>query len=106
MDLYYSVHGHDVSSFDLPSTHRLPTVSAAKAHADLSGDPSRFVSTGLDTLDAQLSAAPSNDNDGNDHDDHTSAAASGPVGGGVQRGIVTEIWGPPGVGKTSLGCLQ
>ncbi|KLU86161.1 hypothetical protein, variant [Magnaporthiopsis poae ATCC 64411] len=104
MDLYYSVHGRDVSSFDLPSTHRLPTVSAAQAHADLSCDPSRFVSTGLDALDAQLSATPGNDNDDNGGD-HASAAtaAAGPVGGGVQRGIVTEIWGPPGVGKTSLG---
>lgn len=24
-------------------------------------------------------------------------------GGGVSRGKVTEIWGPPGVGKTCLG---
>lgn len=23
--------------------------------------------------------------------------------GGVRRGVVTEIWGPPGVGKTSFG---
>lgn len=23
--------------------------------------------------------------------------------GGVSRGKVTEIWGPPGVGKTALG---
>ncbi|KAL8372095.1 hypothetical protein RB595_001746 [Gaeumannomyces hyphopodioides] len=103
MDLYYSVHGRDVSSFDLPSTHRLPTVSAAQAHADLSCDPSRFVSTGLDALDAQLSAAPGdNGDDDDDRGGHMSAAA-GPVGGGVRRGIVTEIWGPPGVGKTSLG---
>ncbi|KAL8302376.1 hypothetical protein RB597_002636 [Gaeumannomyces tritici] len=113
MDLYYSVHGRDVSSFDLPSTHRLPTVSAAQAHADLSCDPSRFVSTGLDALDAQLSAAPGDgggggggggggDDDDDDHGGRTPAAAAS-VGGGVRRGIVTEIWGPPGVGKTSLG---
>ncbi|KAL8399883.1 hypothetical protein RB594_000337 [Gaeumannomyces avenae] len=103
MDLYYSVHGRDVSSFDLPSTHRLPTVSAAQAHADLSCDPSRFVSTGLDALDAQLSAAPGDGGGGDDDHGGRTPAAAAPVGGGVRRGIVTEIWGPPGVGKTSLG---
>ncbi|KAL1835664.1 hypothetical protein VTJ49DRAFT_6257 [Mycothermus thermophilus] len=34
---YHAIHGHDVSSFDLPSTHRLPTVSAAQALEDLEG---------------------------------------------------------------------
>jgi RecA/RadA recombinase len=26
--------------------------------------------------------------------------------GGVPRGKVTEVWGPPGVGKTALGCVS
>ncbi|KAH8836684.1 hypothetical protein MCOR27_001469 [Pyricularia oryzae] len=86
---YHQVHGKDISSFDLPSTHRLPTVSAAQAQEELTADPFRFVSTGLDVLDTLLAASK---NDGRTRDL-----------GGVQRGIVTEIWGPPGIGKTSLG---
>ncbi|KAK3398747.1 putative RAD55 protein [Sordaria brevicollis] len=86
---YHERHGHDVASFDdLPSTHRMPTVSAADALDDLNdGDNSPFIPTGLEALDAALK--PSLDID----------IASG----GVQKGQVTEIWGPPGVGKTAFG---
>ncbi|KAK4157331.1 P-loop containing nucleoside triphosphate hydrolase protein [Chaetomidium leptoderma] len=77
---------HDVSSSDLPSTHRLPTVSAAQALQDLEGDDSNFISTGLAVLDASLGSGL----DGIDR-------------GGIQKGHVTEIWGPPGTGKTAFG---
>ena len=69
----------------LTDADRLPTVSAAQALEDLNGDPSRHVSTGLQDLDRAL------------------LAVADQSGGGVQRGQVTEIWGPPGVGKTALG---
>ncbi|KAG6366443.1 hypothetical protein INS49_000620 [Diaporthe citri] len=89
---YHERHGHDVCSFDLPSTHRLPTVSAAQALEDLDANVSRFVSTNLPDLDKALAA---------------SAASSSPReeanAGGIQKGHLTEIWGPPGVGKTAFG---
>ncbi|KAJ4294841.1 hypothetical protein N0V88_005077 [Collariella sp. IMI 366227] len=83
---YHAIHGHDVSSFDLPSTHRLPTVSAAQALQALEGNESNVISTGLATLDASLSSG-------------LDAAGTG----GIQKGHVTEIWGPPGAGKTAFG---
>ncbi|AEO60647.1 hypothetical protein MYCTH_2310088 [Thermothelomyces thermophilus ATCC 42464] len=83
---YYTIHGHDVSSFDLPSTHRLPTVSAAQALQDLEGNTTNFIPTGLAALDASLS--PRLD----------SVEQSG-----IQKGNVTEVWGPPGAGKTAFG---
>ncbi|TPX11962.1 uncharacterized protein E0L32_007265 [Thyridium curvatum] len=91
MDLYHSVHGHDVSSFDLPSTHRLPTVSAAQAIEELDGNPSRYISTGLEALDNVLA----NQSPG--------FGAPDMCPGGIQKGQVTEIWGPPGAGKSILG---
>ncbi|KAK3374442.1 P-loop containing nucleoside triphosphate hydrolase protein [Lasiosphaeria ovina] len=83
---YAAIHGRDVSSFDLPSTHRLPTVSAAQALQEFQDKKRNSVSTGLATLDALLVSG---------LDDGGS--------GGIQKGHVTEIWGPPGVGKTALG---
>ncbi|KAI0158993.1 P-loop containing nucleoside triphosphate hydrolase protein [Pestalotiopsis sp. NC0098] len=89
---YQSIHGQDIASFDLPSTHRLPTVSAADALEELGTDPKRFFSTGLDELDRLL--AP-------EVEDASSQDAVRP--GGFQRGQVVEIWGPPGIGKTTFG---
>ncbi|KAK4130195.1 P-loop containing nucleoside triphosphate hydrolase protein [Trichocladium antarcticum] len=83
---YHAIHGHDISSFDLPSTHRLPTVSAAKALQDLQGNEGNCISTGLPSLDASLRS-------GLDESSH----------GGIQQGHVTEVWGPPGAGKTAFG---
>ncbi len=112
---YHAIHGHDVSSFDLPSTRkfkrlpcafwqtevplpfppatadgstrdRLPTVSAAKALEDFQGNRSNYVSTGLTALDASLGSV-----------------LDGSSVGGIQKGYVTEIWGPPGAGKTAIG---
>ncbi|KUI53876.1 hypothetical protein VP1G_01217 [Cytospora mali] len=88
---YHERHGHDVSSFDLPSTHRLPTVSAAQALDDFNGDASRQVSTGLPDLDRALTGHVS------------SLSTEQDEKGGIQKGQVTEIWGPPGVGKTAFG---
>ncbi|RYP91803.1 hypothetical protein DL770_002059 [Monosporascus sp. CRB-9-2] len=88
---YHSIHGQDISSFDLTSTHRLPTVSAAQALEDISADPRRYISTGIRALDNALVGGPSDDGD------------ASPGIGGFQRGQVIEIWGPPGSGKTALG---
>ncbi|OTA69532.1 P-loop containing nucleoside triphosphate hydrolase protein [Hypoxylon sp. EC38] len=86
-----SIHGQDISSFDLTSTHRLPTVSAAQALEDLGSDPRRFISTSLETFDQAL----------NDVIGENSSDLSRP--GGLQKGQVVEIWGPPGSGKTTFG---
>ncbi|RYP26422.1 hypothetical protein DL767_008046 [Monosporascus sp. MG133] len=88
---YHSIHGQDISSFDLTSTHRLPTISAAQALEDISTDPRRYISTGIRALDDALVGGPSDDGD------------ASPGIGGFQRGQVIEIWGPPGSGKTALG---
>ena len=72
-------------------------MTAAQAFEDLSEDHKRFVPTNLDALDAALAAG-----------------VLGQTGqdvcpGGVQKGQVTEIWGPPGVGKSTFGqvlCCQ
>ncbi|RYP80863.1 hypothetical protein DL769_002241 [Monosporascus sp. CRB-8-3] len=88
---YHSIHGQDISSFDLTSTHRLPTVSAAQALEDISTDPRRYISTGIRALDNALVGGPSEDGD------------ASPGIGGFQGGQVVEIWGPPGSGKTALG---
>lgn len=103
---YHARHGHDVCSFDLPSTRklrypplsmlridknfldRLPTVSAAQALEGLTGDPSAHVSTGLPKLDRALTG-------------RTTTASN--EESGLSKGQITEIWGPPGVGKTAVG---
>ncbi|KXH31996.1 hypothetical protein CSIM01_02548 [Colletotrichum simmondsii] len=71
---------------------RLPTVSAADALEELDGGVARYVSTGIERLDGALISSSSLQTP-----DPTS-------GGGLQRGQVTEIWGPPGSGKTAVGC--
>lgn len=90
---YHAIHGHDTASFDIPSsTHRLPTVPASQALEDLKADPAAHISTGLTALDCALLGL-------EDSQDSQNAT----VHGGVKRGQVTEIWGPPGCGKTALG---
>ncbi|KAL7938025.1 P-loop containing nucleoside triphosphate hydrolase protein [Trichoderma chlorosporum] len=89
---YHAIHGHDIASFDTSSsTHRLPTVPASQAWEDLKSGPAAHISTGLEALDCALL--------GLDSADSQDAALQG----GVKRGQVTEIWGPPGCGKTALG---
>jgi KaiC/GvpD/RAD55 family RecA-like ATPase len=69
-------------------------VSAADALEELGTDPKRFLSTGLDELDRVLS--PDVDGDGGSQEGTVRP-------GGFQRGQVVEIWGPPGLGKTTFG---
>ena len=76
---------------------RLPTVSAAKALEEFDGAKKlQFIPTGLGALDTALSA-----------DEGLGLGLGEPRGGGgdggIQKGQVTEIWGPPGVGKTAFG---
>ncbi|KAK5998576.1 hypothetical protein PT974_00957 [Cladobotryum mycophilum] len=88
---YHAIHGHDIASFDTPSTHRLPTIAASQALDELKDDHAVHISTGIDALDkALLSFEPV--------DSQESA-----LNGGIKRGQVTEVWGPPGCGKTALG---
>lgn len=74
----------------------MPTVSAAQALQDLESSPTRCIPTGLANLDLGLQSkdplpvSPSSTSTDQNH-------------GGIPRGKVTEIYGPPGVGKTTLG---
>ncbi|KAI1736749.1 P-loop containing nucleoside triphosphate hydrolase protein [Xylaria scruposa] len=90
MDKYESIHGKDESSFDFTSTHRLPTVSAAQVFDDLKTGPPQFLRTGLEALDRTL-AGVSLEND--DEPQHY---------GGIQKGQIVEVWGPPASGKTTI----
>lgn len=71
-----------------PSQDRLPTVSAAEALLDFEENEGTFIPTGIPDLDAVLGSVLDQDESGD---------------GGIQRGQVTEIWGPPGSGKTAFG---
>ncbi len=82
----------------------MPTVSAAEALDDLQSpngkDGKKKISTGLMGLDAALCGRRTllaEEKPGGGPGD----AAVG--GGGVERGKVTEVYGPPGVGKTVFG---
>lgn len=70
-------------------------MSAAQALDDLDDDPSRCVSTGLRDLDGALAAGDETGDGPRDGERDGTA--------GVSRGQVTEIWGPPGAGKTAMG---
>ncbi|KAK6585286.1 hypothetical protein PZA11_002013 [Diplocarpon coronariae] len=90
---YNTIHGPGFSNFSSPLAHRMPTVSAAQALQDLSSSSTRCISTGLHFLDCCL------------QNKEQSFSTTESVFGGVSRGTVTEIYGPPGVGKTAL-CMQ
>ncbi|KXJ95594.1 P-loop containing nucleoside triphosphate hydrolase protein [Microdochium bolleyi] len=81
----------DVASFDLSSTHRMPTISAAQALDDLGSGRSQSISTGITALDQALTPLPA-----------TPGACHEPALSGLATGQVAEIWGPPGSGKTAL----
>nr|KAK5442457.1 hypothetical protein LTR18_006313 [Exophiala xenobiotica] len=76
--------GPDVHNFS-PTQHRLPTVSGIEALQNASAR-AKGISTRLSALDSTLLP------------NELSLATPG-----IQRGCVTEIFGPPGVGKTSFG---
>ncbi|MCJ1234345.1 hypothetical protein MMC14_002306 [Varicellaria rhodocarpa] len=80
----------DVSNFTSSSSHRLPTVSASEAFSKLASSHRLPISTGLACLDELLQCK-----------DSASEGQQAPPGG-LRRGQVTEVYGPPGVGKTSL----
>ncbi|PHH65278.1 hypothetical protein CDD81_2690 [Ophiocordyceps australis] len=90
MDRYHSVHGHDRASFDTSHIHRLPTVAASQALKEVQNDSTLPISTGLQHLDFLLLSPVS--------DESTVLRRHG----GMKRGQVAEIWGPPGTGKTAL----
>ncbi|MCJ1476078.1 hypothetical protein MMC13_004743 [Lambiella insularis] len=81
----------DVSNFTPPeSSHRLPTVSASEALRALSTQQSIPISTGLPQLDAILAGRDSQ------------ISSHEPTRGGIAKGQITEVYGPPGVGKTTF----
>lgn len=71
----------------------MPTVSAAQALQELKTSPTRCISTGLTTLDLALQ----------NNDPLQVSTSADQSYGGIPRGQLTEIYGPPGVGKTALG---
>ncbi|OQV01459.1 AAA domain-containing protein [Cladophialophora immunda] len=78
----------DIHNFSTsPSQHRLPTVSAIEALETLSAK-CKGISSSLPALDVILA-------NGSNGFSITSP--------GIQRGHVTEVYGPPGVGKTTFG---
>jgi KaiC/GvpD/RAD55 family RecA-like ATPase len=68
----------------------MPTVSAAQALQSLQSSTPRAISTGIASLDAALQ-------------DPVQSSIHSITAKGVSRGHVTEVYGPPGVGKTSFG---
>jgi hypothetical protein len=68
------------SIIDLLATDRLPTVSASDAFRNLSDDDHQSPSNAYTDI-SEL--------------DHA-------LGGGFECGRVTELWGPPGAGKTAI----
>ncbi|KAK2592832.1 hypothetical protein QQS21_009470 [Conoideocrella luteorostrata] len=83
----------DVSSTLLlltSSVDRLPTVQASQALNELQDDNHLYISTGLEELDNAL-LPPS-----------LADSQNSCTRGGVKRGQVTELWGPPGTGKTAI----
>ncbi|KAL8756144.1 MAG: hypothetical protein Q9184_004586 [Pyrenodesmia sp. 2 TL-2023] len=77
----------DVTNFS-SSPHRLPTISASQALQDNADAPQKSISTGLPSLDCIISGGA------------LSGTASSYPTGGLPCGQVTEVYGPPGAGKT------
>ncbi|KAE9978596.1 hypothetical protein BLS_000443 [Venturia inaequalis] len=75
------------------SSHRLPTVSASAALQKLRDAAPKNISTKLPTLNAILAGK------------ITSNIKDGIKNGGLVPGQITEVYGPPGVGKTAF-CMQ
>ncbi|KAI9768400.1 MAG: hypothetical protein M1835_006882 [Candelina submexicana] len=80
----------DVNNYTSSSPHRLPTVSASQALQSIGSLKSRTISTGLKTVDGILQGR------------YTSQQVQRHGKGGLPRGHVTEVYGPPGVGKTAF----
>ncbi|SLM33669.1 P-loop containing nucleoside triphosphate hydrolase [Lasallia pustulata] len=80
----------DVSNFSSPLSHRLPTVSASQALHNLTSSRSKAISTGLKRLDALLQGR------------EPTLSSQSALPGGLSRSQVTEVYGPPGVGKTTF----
>lgn len=72
----------------------MPTVSAAQAFDELNEDAAKHVSTSLPDLDLALAGGASDLVEGRE------------ARGGIQRGQVTEFWGPPGAGKTAVAWVE
>jgi hypothetical protein len=75
----------DISNFSTSSPQKLPAVNGAQALQD-ELRRARGISTGLPSLDQQLGVS-------------SPLAANS----GIRRGHVTEIFGPPGCGKSTMG---
>lgn len=80
-------HEDDLHNFSASPAHRLPTLNGTQA-LQAAFELQKPISTGLSVLDDILS----------DHDENNEKLTNG----GIDRGTVTEIYGPPGVGKTTF----
>lgn len=77
---------------DTSPTDRMPAISAAQALRNLDSTERRCISTGLELLDQAIQNRDSNQR----QPDHVRQK------GGISRGKVTEIFGPPAAGKTTM----
>ncbi|KAL8688930.1 MAG: hypothetical protein Q9218_005277 [Villophora microphyllina] len=80
----------DVGDMEEQDLNRLPTVSASQALQDIDSTSRRPIGTGLRRLDRVLQGKSYEQID----EDGTT--------GGLPRGQITEIYGPPGAGKSIL----
>lgn len=65
-------------------------MQASQALNDLQDGTNLYISTGLDGLDKALLSR------------FTTESQKASHHGGVKRGQVTELWGPPGAGRTAI----
>lgn len=68
----------------------MPTLSASQALQNLSSGSRKPIPTGLKSLDAILQGK------------EPYSSGQDALSGGLSRGQLTEIFGPPGVGKSTL----
>ena len=69
---------------------RLATLSASEALQRLTSGSPKSISTGLSRVDALL------------QNRVIDSSSQGSLNGGLTRGHVTEVYGPPGVGKSTF----
>lgn len=68
----------------------MPTVQASQVFRELQDDSNSFIPTGIESLDDALAS------------ESLSQLRDLGHSGGIKKGQVTELWGPPGTGKTAV----
>ncbi|OJJ41884.1 hypothetical protein ASPWEDRAFT_290969 [Aspergillus wentii DTO 134E9] len=88
------MNNQDIFALSVPETHRVVSISASQSlHASSASADAGAISTGLPRLDEAICPTSL---------DEFPGLISDPSSTGLPRGQITEVFGPPGVGKTSL----